>query len=111
MTSNNSDIRKFKNPEDLLVYSKELYEEESRIKEAQKRRPLRENDQMFRNFTAIDGMSFLYSIVIRTDGSIEFWMKRFFVDEDESLQDTTQKTFTLAAHLRRKELTDRRSEP
>ena len=110
MTSNDSDIRKFKDTKDLLVYLKEQCEEEDRIKEAQKRRPLRENDQIFRNFTVIDGMSFLYSIVVRADGSIEFWMKRFLVDEDECLQDTTHETFTLAAHLRLKELTDERGD-
>ena len=59
MSSNNSDIRKFKYPEDWLVYLKERCEEEDRIKETQKRRPLRENDQMFRQSTVIDGMAFM----------------------------------------------------
>jgi len=96
-------LRKFRNLEDLQDYLKAQYEEEERIKEAQKRRPLRGNDQMFRQATVIDGISYLSSIVVRTDGSIEFWMKRFLVDGDDCLQDTTHETFTLAAHLRPRE--------
>jgi len=58
---------------------------------------------MFRQTTVIDGMSYLSSIVVRADGSVEVWMKHFLVDEDDCLQDTTHKTFTLVTHLRLQE--------
>jgi len=98
--------RTFKTAGDLLAYLKECCAEEDVIKEAQKRRPLRKGEQMFRRAAVIDGSSFLSSVVIRTDGSIEFWMRHFLVDEDSALQDETHRTFELVAHLRPQEPTE-----
>ena len=92
--------RNFTNPEDLLAYLQEMKAEEDRIKETQKRRPLREGDQFFRMSAVIDGMTFWSSVVFRTDGSVEFWMRRYREeDTDEEVCDTTHRLFTLVQHL------------
>ena len=91
--------RKFKNPEDMQTYLQEMIAEQDRIKEVQKRRPLRQDDRMFRKIAVIDGTAFLSSVVVRADGSIEFWMRRFLVDEDAVLQCTTHESFELVNHL------------
>jgi len=104
-----SDIasRNFTSLEDMQAYFQELQDEEDRIKEAQKRRPLREGDQMFRRTAVIDGKTFLSSVVIRMDGSMEFWIKRFLIEEDELMSVPTHETFELAAHLQPKQNTER----
>lgn len=102
----------FTNIEDLQTYLQEMVAEEDRIKEAKKRRPLREGDQLFRRIVVIDGKAFLSSVVIRTDGSMEFWIKRFFIEieEDEFMSIPTHETFELAAHLQPRQ-DDERSTP
>ena len=91
--------RNFETIEDMQAYLQEMIAEKDRIKEAQKRRPLQKDDKLFRKTAVIDGTAFLSSVVVRADGSVEFWMKRFLVDEDEVLQCTTHENFELISHL------------
>jgi hypothetical protein len=41
----------------FMDYLKQVCEEEGNIREAKKRRPLREGDQMFRKFAVLDSMT------------------------------------------------------
>jgi hypothetical protein len=92
--------RKFKNHKELMTFLKEQEQESQNIKKLHQRRPLRKDDQLFRSTTVLDGKAYWYSIVHRADGSIEFWMKRY-VDDDDSICDTTHETFTLVTTLTR----------
>ena len=96
-----SDIlnRKFETPEALLAYLKEANDEQNAIKEAKKRRPLQKDDRMFRKTAVIDGKAFWSSVVVRADGSIEVWMKRYRDDDDAPIQETTHVGFELISHL------------
>ena len=78
--------RKFENPEDLLSYLRQQCEEEDAIEKVMARRPLRENDQLFRSTFVLDGVAHWYSVVRRSDGSIEFWVKHY-IDSNEPFDD------------------------
>ena len=54
---------------------------------------------MFRKTAVIDGMAFWSSVVVRADGSIEVWMKRYRDDDDAPIQETTHVGFELISHL------------
>ena len=94
--------RKFKNGAALRRCLKEAYKEERVVKVLQKRRPLRKGDKIFRCTVVIDGKAFWRSVVIRADGSIEFWMKRY-IDADTAVHKTTHEGFELVAHLQPKD--------
>ena len=95
--------RRFRSAGELFDYLREQEAEEFVINELQRSRPLRDADQMFRKTTAIDGKAFLSSVVMRADGSVEVWMRRFLVDEDQAIHGTTHEGFELVAHLRPQE--------
>ena len=93
--------RKFDTPEALHVFLQEAIAEEEQIKEAKQRRPLHEGDQLFRQTFILDGKAYWSSVVIRADGSVEFWIKRYEDSDFDSdgRVETTHKGFTLATIL------------
>ena len=108
---NEERMRDFANLADFRAYLQDSEREAEVIREAQRRRPFRDGDQLFRATFVAEGMAFLYSIVHREDGSIEFWVKRY-TDEDVGewdeereafVTEITHSGFTLVTILHRKE--------
>ena len=92
--------RNFTNLEDAKAYLREKIAEEERVKEAQKRRSLREGDRFSRETVVVDEIVFWRSIVIRADDSVEIWMRRYREEDDNAtVCNTTHKGFTLVVHL------------
>ena len=109
-------MERFTNIADLNDYLKDCERENETILEAQRRRPKRKGDQLFRESFWFDGETLQYSIVHREDGSIEFWLKRYEEPKDEDFVsydaetetatfkvDTTHKGYTLLTILSRKQ--------
>ena len=78
---NEERMKSFGNIAELITYLQDCERESEMILEAKRRRPLRRDDQLFRQTFVIEGMAFWYSIILREDGDIEFWVKRY-TDED-----------------------------
>jgi hypothetical protein len=91
--------RTFKSLGEWLDYLKAGEEENARILLAKQQRPLREGDQMHRITILIDGVAHWSSSIIREDGEIEVWVKRY-VDDDDTVGLTTHENYTLVAGFR-----------
>ena len=89
-------MRDFSSLADFRAYLQDCERESEAIREAQRRRPLRDGDQMFRKTFVVDGMAFWGSIVHREDGSIEFWVKRY-TDDDTGEWDEEREAFVTEA--------------
>ena len=90
--------RKFESLDQWLDYLKSGNDEQNRILAAMQRRPLRKGEMFDRRTELIDGVGHWVSKVIRADGSIEVWARRF-VDEDDSYSLTTHVGYSLIAHF------------
>jgi hypothetical protein len=88
--------RRFKNAGAILNYFHERHKEEVALTRAKQARPFRVGDEIARRTVNINGLAYWVSTVIRADGSIEVWAKRY-VDFDEN--HPTHEGFTMLAHL------------
>jgi hypothetical protein len=84
--------------EEFRLHLKDATREENTIREAQKRRPMVNGDRLQRSTVLIDGKAHWVSTVLRKDGGIEVWLKRY-IDHDDTIYDSTHHGFTLVTML------------
>ena len=71
----------------VLAYLRKQCEETDVVKEARKKRPLLENDKLFRSTFILDGVAHMCSVVARANGRIEVWVQHYNVDDATPIND------------------------
>jgi hypothetical protein len=94
----NIDGRTFENINQWLDYLQQGVDENQRLLAIMQNRPLREGDKIDRRIELLDDVEYIVSMIIRSYGDMEVWMRRC-VDEDDSDTSMTHVGFTLVAHF------------
>jgi len=89
---------RFKDFDEFQAYRKACAQESQRAVAAKKHCPLRKDDQLFARSVQVGSKWILCDIVVRTEGTIEFWVKQY--KEREPIEPNgTHRSFTLVLEL------------